>query len=285
MCRLVAYLGQDILLEDVLVKPTDSLVKQSLHAQESSVLTNGDGFGIGWYVPQISRGPAIFLSIFPAWNDQNLLHLTAKIKSSNFFGHVRAASIGGVNNYNCHPFNYKQWMFMHNGTIGDFLAIKRQIRNLLDDDIYNWIKGETDSEHFFALFLQLAKGKNLSNLVAVAAILVDTIAKIKQLLAQLGKHQTSFYNICLTDGRRIVASRYCTNKNSAPETMYYLAGRYFWSEKDYLQEIELPAQKCVMIASEKLTDFSSQQWYPVAANHLLLVDRDLSIQMQEISLD
>lgn len=57
MCRLVAYVGDDILLEDVLVKPSDSIVKQSLHAIESTIPTNGDGFGLGWYVPQISPEP------------------------------------------------------------------------------------------------------------------------------------------------------------------------------------------------------------------------------------
>jgi len=100
MCRLVAYLGHDVLLEDVLVKPVNSIVMQSLRARESSIPTNGDGFGLGWYVPSINDEPALFTAVSPAWNDRNLLHLTAKIKSSLFFAHVRAASIGGVTQYN-----------------------------------------------------------------------------------------------------------------------------------------------------------------------------------------
>src|SRR5438876_12361096 len=104
MCRLVAYLGKEVLLEDVLVKPVNSIVMQSLHARESTIPTNGDGFGVGWYASHISPEPALFTSVFPAWNDRNLLNLTAKIKSSCFFAHVRAAGAGGVTNYNCHPF-------------------------------------------------------------------------------------------------------------------------------------------------------------------------------------
>jgi glutamine amidotransferase len=71
-------------MEDVLVKPENSIVMQSLHARESQMPTNGDGFGVGWYVPEISKMPALFTSISPAWNDNNLLHLTAKIKSPCF---------------------------------------------------------------------------------------------------------------------------------------------------------------------------------------------------------
>ena len=107
MCRFVAYLGQDIVMDEVLVKPTNSIVSQSLHARESDYPTNGDGFGIGWYTPSISKDPALFTSTIPAWNDRNLLHLTAKIKSNCFFAHVRAASTGGVNLYNCHA----QWTY------------------------------------------------------------------------------------------------------------------------------------------------------------------------------
>ena len=58
MCRLVAYLGHEVLLEDVLVKTINSIVMQSLHARESNMPTNGDGFGLGWYMPNISATPA-----------------------------------------------------------------------------------------------------------------------------------------------------------------------------------------------------------------------------------
>ena len=179
MCRLVAYLGTPILLDEVLVKPKNSLVLQSLQARESKyVPTNGDGFGIGWYAPNITATPAIFRSIFPAWNDANLLNITAHIQSSCFFGHVRAASVGGINSYNCHPFTYQSWMLMHNGEVGDFQGIHRYLRQLLDDDLYHWIKRETDSEHIFALFLQLARGRDLSQLSEVAAVLLQVYQTI-----------------------------------------------------------------------------------------------------------
>ncbi|MBA3535631.1 MAG: class II glutamine amidotransferase [Tatlockia sp.] len=277
MCRFVAYLGSEILLEDILVKPTNSIIMQSLHARESNIPTNGDGFGLGWYLPKISDEPALFTSVFPAWNDRNLLNLTAKIKSPCFFAHVRAAGAAGVTNYNCHPFVHGKWMLMHNGDISDFMAVKRHLRHLLDDDIYNWIQGETDSEHLFALFLQLAKGKDLNKLSVVADILQATFHQINKLVVKYGSENASYFNICLTDGKRLIASRYCTEKNEMPESLHFFAGtglhKYF--------DIHGFAQKAALISSEKLTNFNAD-WQDIPANHILLIDEDHHIELRPI---
>ncbi|MBA2710734.1 MAG: class II glutamine amidotransferase [Tatlockia sp.] len=277
MCRFVAYLGSEILLEDILVKPTNSLILQSLHARESNIPTNGDGFGLGWYAPKISAEPALFTSVSPAWNDRNLLSLTSKIKSPCFAAHVRAASRGGVTNYNCHPFVHGKWLLMHNGEIDNFIAVKRHLRHLLDDELYNWIQGDTDSEHFFALFLQLAKDKNLSKLSVVADVLQITFEKINELVMEYGGTNASYYNICLTDGKRLIASRYCTKKNEMPESLHYFVGtslhRYF--------EIHGSASKAALISSEKLTNFNAD-WQDVPANHILLIDEAHQIELRPI---
>ena len=279
MCRLVAYLGHDVLLEDVLVKPVNSIVMQSLHARESSMPTNGDGFGLGWYAPDISETPALFTSISPAWNDNNLLHLTAKIKSPTFFAHVRAASAGGVTHYNCHPFIHGRWMLMHNGEIFNFMAVKRHLRHLLEDDIYDWIQGETDSEHLFALFLQFSKGKDLTQLSVVTEVLRLTFEQIMLLVEEFSAPGPSFFNICLTDGRRLIASRYCTDKNLVPETMHYSVGSRFVAKNNHYHMLKQNGDHgSLLVASEKLTNFDAE-WHDVPVNHLMLVDSDLSIQL------
>jgi len=287
MCRLVAYLGRDVLLEDVLVKPTNSIVMQSLHARESSIPTNGDGFGLGWYSPHISDKPGLFKSISPAWNDLNLLHLTSKIESPCFFAHVRAASAGGVTHYNCHPFVHGRWMLMHNGEICHFITIKRHLRHLLDDDIYNWIQGETDSEHLFALFLQLSKGRDLNQLSVVADVLQATFETITALIHDYSEPGPSFYNVCLTDGKRLLATRYCTSKELLPETMHYSIGSRFGVKRGgshMLPPDKKGASGSVLIASEVLTDFD-MEWHDVPVNHLLMVNADLGIELRPLSFE
>ncbi|MEK9647138.1 MAG: hypothetical protein VW547_16500 [Alphaproteobacteria bacterium] len=44
----MAYFGPLIFLDTVLFKADNSLVLQSLNALWSNVVTNGDGFGVGW---------------------------------------------------------------------------------------------------------------------------------------------------------------------------------------------------------------------------------------------
>lgn len=282
MCRLVAYLGHDVLLEDVLVKPSNSIIMQSLHARESSMPTNGDGFGLGWYVPDIADTPALFKSISPAWNDENLLHLTSKIKSPAFFAHVRAASAGGVTQYNCHPFVHGRWMLMHNGEICHFIDVKRHMRHLLDDDIYNWIKGTTDSEHLFALFLQRAKGRDLSSIGVVADVLQETFACIIQLIHEFSEPGPSYFNVCLTDGHRLVATRYCSDVSIVPETMHYSMGARFEAKAGRYHMIQANGKReSLLVTSEKLTNFETE-WHDVPANHLVTVDTDLSIQLRAL---
>lgn len=279
MCRLVAYLGRPTLLENVLVIPKNSIVMQSLHARETNLRTNGDGFGVGWYAPQVSSDPALFTSISPAWNDRNLLNLTAKIKSPCFFAHVRSASSGGVTNYNCHPFVYGDWMLMHNGEISNFVGLKRHIRHLLEDDIYNWIKGDTDSEHLFALFLQLAKGKDLSKLSVAADVLQETIQIIQGLVKEYGQKGPSYFNICLTDGRKMVATRYCSSVKKKPLTLHYLVGYVLSTQGLWVKEEGKPSY--VVISSEKLTDLDLG-WVEVPPQNMILVDQKRNISLRPL---
>jgi glutamine amidotransferase len=281
MCRFVAYLGLPVLMEQILVKPSNSIVMQSFSARETTIPTNGDGFGLGWYVPAISKNPAIFTSLFPAWSDANLLHLTSKIKSPCFFAHVRAASVGGANTYNCHPFSFGAWMLMHNGDTYDFMSVKRHLRNLLDDDIYHHLQGETDSEHLFALFLQRAKGQDLTSITTVADIFEATLHEIRQLVQKYGRHGTSFFNLCLTDGKRIIATRYCTD-NKRALTLHYSQGSRFASRNGRFHMLKEGDKKTsTLVVSEKLNDIEAE-WHDVPANHMLLIDADHSLHIRKL---
>ena len=77
MCRWLAYSGSPVLLEDLLYRPTHSLIDQSLHAQLGAETTNGDGFGVGWYGD--GETPGVFHSVEPAWNDRNLRELAGHV--------------------------------------------------------------------------------------------------------------------------------------------------------------------------------------------------------------
>ena len=125
MCRWLAYSGAPLLLEELLFKPTHSLIDQSLESYASNTTTNGDGFGIGWYSGRAQ--PGLFKDIKPAWNDANLRDLAAQVESPMFLAHVRATTGTAIQRSNCHPFRYGEWLFMHNGKIRDFEKVRRDL--------------------------------------------------------------------------------------------------------------------------------------------------------------
>jgi predicted glutamine amidotransferase len=118
MCRWMAYMGNPVPAEELLFRPAHSIIDQSLHAKLGGFTTNGDGFGIGWYGD--GTVPAVYKSVHPAWNDENLRELAGQIRTPMLFAHVRASSGTPVQRSNCHPFRHGNWLFMHNGSIAGF---------------------------------------------------------------------------------------------------------------------------------------------------------------------
>jgi len=106
-----------------------------------------DGFGCGWFNLEIDPEPAIFTSVTPPMHNINLHRMAPKILSDLIFAHVRAASPSSpIVETNTHPFSFGKYLWMHNGGIANFTALKRQLAMRLSTHIYNLIKGTTDSE-------------------------------------------------------------------------------------------------------------------------------------------
>jgi len=157
MCRWLAYCGEPLRPSELILHPQHSLVAQSLDSPLGAETVNGDGFGFGWYPADPGAGnvPGLFRSIEPAWNDQNLRELTQAIESPLFFSHVRAAAGPPIQQTNCHPFRYQNWLFMHNGALAGFGSVKRDLTFAVDPSLYPDITGTTDSEVLFHLALTL----------------------------------------------------------------------------------------------------------------------------------
>ena len=157
MCRWLAYSGEPLRPSTVVLDAKHSLVAQSLNSPLGNETVNGDGFGFGWYPSGAVSGsiPALFHSTEPAWNDINLRELTGAIESPLFFSHVRAAAGPPIQQTNCHPFRYENWMFMHNGFLNGFAAMKRELVFAIDPALYPHLMGTTDSEIIFHLALSL----------------------------------------------------------------------------------------------------------------------------------
>ncbi len=151
MCRITAYTGPAIPLENIIVHPKHSLLEQSQHASEAKLAVNGDGFGIAWYDDRPE--PGLYRDVLPAWADGNLTSLCRMVRSRLFLAHVRASTVGETSRANCHPFVHGRWSFMHNGQIPHFARIRRRLEQALPDDLYAARRGSTDSEMIFLTLL------------------------------------------------------------------------------------------------------------------------------------
>jgi len=242
MCRWIAYKGQPVYLEEVVTKPCHSLVHQSLHASEAKTGTNGDGFGVGWYGDRDE--PGLYREVRPAWSDENLRSICSQVRSPLFFAHVRASTGTATSRANCHPFSRRGHLFMHNGQIGCYGALRRRLENLIPDEFYADRGGTTDSEAIF--LLALSRGGDRDPLGAMSA----TLAGIKALMQDCEACEPLRFTAAWTNGSDLYAFRWaCDGK--AP-TLY-------WRERE----------GTLTVVSEPLDDLRDQ-WLPVPQGHALV---------------
>jgi predicted glutamine amidotransferase len=239
MCRWIAYRGEEIALEHYVTSPAHSLIEQSIRALESTAATNGDGFGLGWYGTHPE--PGLYREVRPAWSDENLRYLCRHIRSHLFFAHVRASTGTPITRPNCHPFACGRFLFMHNGLIGNWTRVRRQVEALIPDALYPSRIGTTDSE---AVFLaMLGAGADHDPVGATVRIL----AKLTRIV-EPNKEPLRF-TAAFADGQDLYAFRY--SANDAANTLYYRA-----------------ASDGLVVVSEPL-DNDRSIWTPVPPNHIL----------------
>ena len=213
MCRWLAYSGSPVLMEDLLYRPEHSLIVQSMHSTMGAETTNGDGFGVGWYAAR--ETPGVFRSIEPAWNDRNLRELAGHITSPRVFAHIRAAIGSPVQQTNCHPYRHGQWLWMHNGYLDGFHAMKRDLALAVDPARFAEIEGTTDTEMLFFLAMTFGLKDDPPTAVARAVGLVEDVAR---------HHGIEFpvqMTVATTDGETTWAFRYSTEGRS--RTLYHSA--------------------------------------------------------------
>jgi predicted glutamine amidotransferase len=211
MCRLAAYLGEPLYLEELIAKPRHSLMRQSLRAEEAKVQTNGDGFGIGWYGERDE--PGVYRDATPAWSDDNLLALSQTLRSRLFFAHVRAATAGASSRQNCHPFRHGKYLFMHNGQVGGYGQLRRTLESWLPDALYADRKGATDSELIFLLTM----ARHLGGLPVPEAML-HVLRDISALMQDQAISQPLRFAATMSDGITLWALRMASD--GKPPSLY-----------------------------------------------------------------
>ncbi len=222
MCRFIAYSGDTTFMNHLVFNASNSLVHQSKNAKMRVNPLNGDGFGIGWYPTHDDTIPGTFVSIEPAWSNRNLGQIAAKVPTHHYFAHVRDASVGmPVSQSNCHPFQYGRYLWMHNGRLDQFSKFRRLIINDLSDQAFDFIKGNTDSECAFALFLDELNFAENATLEQLKTAMRTTICRINEYRASVDATTNAFINFAVTNGHESVFTRYSTRAEVRPASLFY----------------------------------------------------------------
>jgi glutamine amidotransferase len=263
MCRWVGYIGAPIEPRELLYDTERSLIEQSRRHAPDMAVPNGDGFGLGWYGRH--ENPAVFRSAAPAWGDRNLRELCGEIASPLFLAHVRASTDTAVQETNCHPFRHGKWLFVHNGYVGDYLRLRRDMTLAVRPDLFAEIEGTADSELMFHLALTFGLEENpIGGLERMAGF-------IERLGADAGVAEPLQMTIGVTDGDRIYAARYASGTEA--NTLYASADvdalRLLYPANERFAHFSVEARAVV---SEPLVDLPGV-WHEVPAGSALIIEK------------
>lgn len=163
------------------------------------------GWGFGFY-----QGGEVLLRRRPIDEHQTIdvPALMRDVRTDALIGHVRLPSVGEPGTRNTHPFRYRQWLFAHTGTIAQFDFLRERLVTSIPDFLMRNVRGDTDSELIFHLFLSFmhdaGKLTDQAPAIDVMAALRSTVALVDRLSSEEGAEGAGRMGILVSNGEYIV---------------------------------------------------------------------------------
>ncbi len=289
MCRVLAYLGEPVLLDDLLYAPDNSLVNQSVAPALMSLLNIG-GFGIAAWdrgsavpeVPYTYRTPG--LPVF----DRNLKALAAKVRVTATVAHVRGVLYDPserVGPQNLHPFRFPgaRVALAQNGDLDGFGEMRFDLLEHIRPELAELIEGTTDTEWVYALMLsQLEDPLGPAQPDEIADAITRALGLLRDVRIRRGLATQSPVNLVVTDGASLVATRFVFDYGWYPDRGFFAGEREFdfttlWCTTD--------GGRCAHIASEPLTS-ERGEWMEIPEYSMLIArsdDAGVGVEIRELS--
>jgi len=262
MCRLFAMTSapQRVRATFWLLEAPDSLTVQSKREP--------DGTGLGYF--QSDGTPVTHKAPIAAYEDRAFAEEARTVESATFIAHVRYASTGKVAERNTHPFCAEGRMLAHNGVIQGLDELERHLGDAMRE-----VRGETDSERFFALVNRETEAAG-----------GDVTTGLRTAARWVAAHLPLFaLNIVMTTADEIWALRY-----PGIHSLYVLdrraGGHHETRHLDQsgtggrlrVRAEDLAVVPSVVVASERLDE--NPHWRPLRAGELVHVGLDQHITSQ-----
>jgi predicted glutamine amidotransferase len=233
------------------------------------------GWGVGFY-----QGGEILLKRRPLDDraEIKITDLTRDIRADVLLAQVRLATVGPLRTENTHPFRYRTWLFANTGTVEAFTTLRGRLAESLPQFLQRDVRGETDSELVFHLFLSFLHDagqldRPQVDAATAAAALRSTIALVDRLCAEEGAAATAL-NILVSSPEYVLAV------NGGPAMAY----RVFQGQRDLerlfgdggLGRMRIPdyaSSRLTLIASDFEDDRIPEGWTPVRERAIVTFSR------------
>ncbi len=301
MCRVLAYIGPETPLENLLLKPENSLVNQALDPERHPELQLA-GWGFGAWGEHLLKPeePLVYHRPMAAFYDDNANSIIPSLQAHTMLAHVRAAAYNSATvlaDENCHPFSYKEtpWIIAQNGDLPGWQLLQRELLQHCKDTYLKQMRGSTDTEFLYVLLLSLLEGDSNAD---VQRAIEDMLGLIAQAMKELDLGALTKLKMALVSPKRIIGVNWGLGhqgetdptgdweelRKSGPgtsdfllsmllEPMYLLMGRNFdHDDTSYgFEECTEDEATSVVFASEPLTD--DEGWSHVEFGEIVFLEK------------
>src|SRR5262245_46033160 len=275
MCRALLYLGQPVLLDNLLYQPDSALVRQSYMPKMLHML-NLAGFGMRAWDPASAdpeRAYSYYSQSLPVF-DRNLQNLAQKIRPSCVLAHVRGVAYSNrveISLQNVHPFHFAgvPLVLAHNGDLAEMARMKPLLAPHIKPQYLAQIHGTTDSEWIYALLVsQLENPHELLAEDGAFKAIAATLDVLRDARKKLGIAVSSSVNLFVANGSQLAAVRYCFDfgcyrtedpakvheANLSFLSLWYTLGRdYGLHDGEWRMSGGAESADSIIVASEPLT--------------------------------
>jgi predicted glutamine amidotransferase len=201
MARLFGLIGNRAdLAGRVLASEKDALTVRSRGAAQPQ------GWGIGFY-----QGGEVLMRRRPIDDhpEIDVAKVAADVRADLLIGQVRTATVGALRTENTHPFRYRQWLYAQTGTLPSFDAIRERLVTSVPEFLRSSIRGETDAEILFYVFLSFLHDAGRLNEAVTAPgqvrdALRSCVAVVDGMAAEVGGAPAAV-NVMASDGENVFA--------------------------------------------------------------------------------
>jgi len=302
MCRVLAYIGPDVPVENLLLKPGNSLINQTLDPERHPELQLA-GWGFGAWGEHLLKPekPFVYHRPMAAFYDDNADGIIPSLQASTLLAHVRAAAYSAtvvLADENCHPFSYKEtpWMVAQNGDLPNWILVQRELLQHCKDKYLKQMRGTTDTEFLYVLLLSLLESdsdegvqrafEEMFRLIVQAMKDLDLVALTKLKMALVSPGRIIGVNFGSGHhGETDPAGDWRELRKSGPgtddfalsmllEPMYLLMGRNFQhDETSYVfEEVTVEDATSAIFASEPLTE-SDEDWSTLEFGEIVFLEK------------